>query len=55
MDMADAVVVFLRISIGSSPEKVRTGIVNHADVLRVGHSGEHTVDFVGLCTVIVIM
>ena len=24
-----------------------TGIVNHADVLRVGHS-EHTVDFVGL-------
>ena len=48
MDMADAVVVLLenfnRVLTG---EGEMTGIVNHADVLRVGHS-EHTVDFVGL-------
>ena len=48
MDMADAVVVLLenfdRVLAG---EGEMAGIVNHADVLRVGHS-EHTVDFVGL-------
>ena len=48
MDMADAVVVLLenfdRVLTG---EGEMTGIVNHADVFRVGHS-EHTVDFVGL-------
>ena len=48
MDMADAVVMLLenfdRVLAG---EGEMTGIVNHADVLRVGHS-EHTVDFVGL-------